>query len=64
MAIVRNDVCSVGGESTVDEFVIIIPPESYGNVSDIIEKIKAIFAKPWFLKGADYYCTIYCDWPR
>ncbi len=41
-----------------DEFVIIIPPEAYGNVSDIIDKIKAIFAKPWFLKGADYYCTM------
>lgn len=41
-----------------DEFVIVIPPASYGRVEQIIEDIKQIFARPWFLKDADYYCTM------
>ena len=41
-----------------DEFVIIIPPESYKLKEQIVSDIKDIFAKPWFLKDADYYCTM------
>lgn len=41
-----------------DEFVIIIPPESYCRSQFIIDSIKNIFSKPWFLKDADYYCTM------
>ncbi len=41
-----------------DEFVIIIPPEQYDNCNHIIAAIKDIFAKPWYLKDADYYCTM------
>lgn len=41
-----------------DEFVIIIPPKSYSYFETIIEDIKGVFAKPWFLKDADYYCTM------
>ncbi|MCR4788603.1 MAG: EAL domain-containing protein [Lachnospiraceae bacterium] len=41
-----------------DEFVIIIPPESYDRRNRIVAEIKDIFAKPWFLKDADYYCTM------
>lgn len=41
-----------------DEFVIIVPPVEYENLTEIVEKIKNIFTKPWFLKGADYYCTM------
>ncbi len=44
----------VGG----DEFVIVIPPECYQQFENIIEQIRIIFAKPWFLKDADYYCTM------
>lgn len=44
----------VGG----DEFIIIIPPDRYGEFDRIIEDIRQIFAKPWFLKDADYYCTM------
>jgi len=44
----------VGG----DEFIIIIPPDQYGEFDRIIEDIRQIFAKPWFLKDADYYCTM------
>ena len=41
-----------------DEFVIIIPPESFDKFDEIIQDIQAIFSKPWFLKDADYYCTM------
>jgi len=41
-----------------DEFVIVIPPEYYEKCEDIIDKIQVIFNKPWFLKDADYYCTM------
>ncbi len=40
-----------------DEFVIIIPESSFKEFEKIIEEIKIVFNKPWFLKGADYYCT-------
>ena len=41
-----------------DEFVIIVPPEGYEKFESIISSIKEIFMKPWFLKNADYYCTM------
>lgn len=41
-----------------DEFVIIIPPERYGKRDQIIAAIKEVFMRPWFLKDADYYCTM------
>lgn len=41
-----------------DEFVIIIPPKSFHLFSEIVHQIKGIFEKPWFLKDADYYCTM------
>lgn len=44
----------VGG----DEFIIVISPKEYTEVDRIVEDIRQIFAKPWFLKGADYYCTM------
>ncbi len=44
----------VGG----DEFIVVIPPECYQQFEHIIEQIRIIFAKPWFLKDADYYCTM------
>ena len=40
-----------------DEFVIIVPSESYPKFEKILEQISLVFNKPWFLKGADYYCT-------
>ena len=51
---IQNSCYRMGG----DEFVIIVPPESFGRFEAITEEIKAIFAKPWFLKDADYYCTM------
>lgn len=41
-----------------DEFVIVIPPESYGRYEGIIQDICGVFERPWFLKDADYYCTM------
>ncbi len=50
-----HDTCyRMGG----DEFVIIIPVEIYPRLEQIVEEIKLIFSKPWFLKDADYYCTM------
>lgn len=51
---IENSCYRVGG----DEFIIIIPPQSRGKFEQIISDIKQIFAKPWFLKDADYYCTM------
>lgn len=41
-----------------DEFVIILPPVVYEQRERIITDIKDIFLKPWFLRDADYYCTM------
>ena len=51
---IENSCYRMGG----DEFVIIIPPENYDSCQDIIQEINDIFNKPWFLKDADYYCTM------
>lgn len=44
----------VGG----DEFLIIVHHDHYQMLDTIIEQIKALFAKPWLLKGTEYYCTM------
>ena len=41
-----------------DEFVIIVPPDYFGILDEIIEGVKSVFNRPWFLKDADYYCTM------
>lgn len=51
---INNTCYRMGG----DEFVIIIPPRHYEKFDRIIEDIRQIFSKPWFLKDADYYCTM------
>lgn len=51
---IENTCYRMGG----DEFVIIVPPDQYFQFDDIIDEIKSIFEKPWFLKGGDYYCTM------
>jgi len=51
---IENTCYRMGG----DEFVIIIPPDEFEGLDGIISSIKAIFVKPWFLKNADYYCTM------
>ncbi len=51
---IANSCYRMGG----DEFIIIVPPEQYGILEEIVEGIKAVFNRPWFLKDADYYCTM------
>lgn len=51
---IQNTCYRMGG----DEFVVIVPPEQYGMLEQIVEGIKAVFSRPWFLKNADYYCTM------
>lgn len=51
---IENTCYRMGG----DEFVIVVPPERYAELDRIVEDIQAIFEKPWFLKEADYYCTM------
>ena len=41
-----------------DEFVIIVPPDSFYRMDKIMEEIKNAFATPWYLKDSDYYCTM------
>ncbi len=41
-----------------DEFVIIIPPRSFPRYDEIVDNIKGIFAKPFYLKDGEYYCTM------
>lgn len=41
-----------------DEFVIVVPPDKYSEFDRILEEISQIFTQPWFLKDADYYCTM------
>ena len=50
---IENTCYRMGG----DEFVIVVPCDSYPRFEAIQEEIKIVFNKPWFLKGADYYCT-------
>ncbi len=51
---IKNSCYRMGG----DEFVIIVPPESYSKIDNIIDAIKDAFATPWYLKDSDYYCTM------
>ncbi len=51
---IQNSCYRMGG----DEFVIVVPPDSYGRLDKIIEEIKDAFATPWYLKDSDYYCTM------
>ena len=51
---VENNCYRVGG----DEFLIIVHHDHYPMLQDIIEEIKVLFAKPWMLKGTEYYCTM------
>ncbi len=51
---ITNSCYRMGG----DEFVIIVPPQSFELLETIIEQIKNTFATPWYLKDSDYYCTM------
>ncbi len=40
-----------------DEFVVVISPEAYRRIDGILEDVREVFSKPWYLKDTDYYCT-------
>lgn len=50
---IKNSCYRMGG----DEFVIVVSPDFYENLEEILDNIKKVFTKPWYLKDADYYCT-------
>ncbi|MBO4883660.1 MAG: EAL domain-containing protein [Lachnospiraceae bacterium] len=50
---IENNCYRMGG----DEFVILIPPASFGRFEGILSDIKYIFSRPFFLKDSEYYCT-------
>lgn len=41
-----------------DEFIIVVTHQQYHMLQQILQEIRTIFSKPWFLMGADYYCTM------
>ena len=41
-----------------DEFVVIVPPDSYYRMDNILNEIRNVFSTPWYLKDDDYYCTM------
>lgn len=51
---IENTCYRMGG----DEFIIIVPPSGYDKLDKVISDIKEIFMRPWFLRDADYYCTM------
>ncbi|MDE5678808.1 MAG: EAL domain-containing protein, partial [Lachnospiraceae bacterium] len=51
---IRTTCYRVGG----DEFVILVPPESYAEFDNIIADIQSVFTQPWNLHNGDYYCTM------
>lgn len=51
---IQKNCYRVGG----DEFIVLISPREFAEFDRIVEDIRQIFAKPWFLKDADYYCTM------
>lgn len=51
---IQNSCYRMGG----DEFVIIISPEVFPKVTEIVQQICARFALPWDLMGVEYYSTM------
>ena len=41
-----------------DEFLVIVPPNQYSNLDRIVENVIAMFNKPWYLMGTEYFCTM------
>lgn len=41
-----------------DEFAVIVHGEKYKALSRICKDLRTIFARPWFIKDEDYYCTM------
>ena len=44
----------VGG----DEFIMIVESEYMNEIDRILEDLKIMFSKPWYLNNSEYYCTM------
>ena len=51
---VENNCYRMGG----DEFIIILAHHHMAMLQQILDEIKALFTKPWMLKGTDYYLSL------
>jgi len=51
---IENKCYRVGG----DEFIIIIESEVYDELDRILQELKDVFSKPWYLCDGEYYCTM------
>lgn len=51
---VENNCYRMGG----DEFIIILAHQRVMLLQQILEEVRALFLRPWMLKGTDYYCTM------
>ncbi len=51
---ISNSCYRMGG----DEFVIIVKPQVFSEVTGIVEQICTMFNSPWNLLGVDYVCTM------
>lgn len=50
----RGNCYRMGG----DEFLVIVGPEQYESLQRIIKNVVAMFNKPWYLMGTEYFCTM------
>lgn len=41
-----------------DEFVVVVEPEQFPELQKIIKNVLAMFNKPWYLMGTEYFCTM------
>ena len=41
-----------------DEFDVIVKPEQFIGISKIIKNVVALFNRPWYLRGTEYFCTM------
>ena len=51
---IRGHCYRMGG----DEFVVIVKPEQFIGISKIIKNVVALFNRPWYLRGTEYFCTM------
>lgn len=50
----RGNCYRMGG----DEFLVIVKPELYPDMQRVIKNVLAMFNKPWYLMGTEYFCTM------
>lgn len=51
---IKDSCYRVGG----DEFIIIVTPKHYERIQAILDDVKELFCKPWYLNENEYFCTM------